>query len=37
VTRYDQLDRSYLHVETPVTPPSALSAFPLLNLDADRY
>jgi glycolate oxidase len=37
VTRYDQLDTSYLHAETPVALPSALSAFPLLDLDADRY
>jgi isopentenyl diphosphate isomerase/L-lactate dehydrogenase-like FMN-dependent dehydrogenase len=37
VTRYDQLDASYLHAETPVALPSTLSAFPLLDLDADRY
>jgi glycolate oxidase len=37
VTRLDELDSSYLHAETPVTPPSALSAFPLLDLDVDRY
>ena len=32
-----QLDASYLHAEAPVGPPSVLSAFPLLDLDADRY
>ena len=37
VTRYAELDASYLHAEAPVAPPSALSAFPLLDLDADRY
>jgi glycolate oxidase len=38
VTRLDELDSSYLHhAEVPVTPASALSAFPLLDLDADRY
>jgi isopentenyl diphosphate isomerase/L-lactate dehydrogenase-like FMN-dependent dehydrogenase len=37
VTRVDELDRSYLHAETPVTPASALSAFPLLDLEPDRY
>jgi len=30
VTRFDELDASYLCAETPVTPPSVLSAFPLL-------
>jgi isopentenyl diphosphate isomerase/L-lactate dehydrogenase-like FMN-dependent dehydrogenase len=35
VTRIGELDSSYLHAETPVAPPSALSAFPLLDLD--RY
>jgi glycolate oxidase len=37
VTRFEQLDASYLHAEAPVGPPSVLSAFPLLDLDADRY
>ena len=37
VTGFDQLDASYLANETPVTPPSAVSAFPLLDLDLDRY
>ena len=37
VTRFEQLDASYLHAETPVGAPSAVSAFPLLDLDADRY
>jgi glycolate oxidase len=37
VTRFDELDRTHLHQETPVALPSALSAFPLLDLDPDRY
>jgi isopentenyl diphosphate isomerase/L-lactate dehydrogenase-like FMN-dependent dehydrogenase len=35
VTAMAQLDRSYLHSATPVTPPHALSAFPLLDLPHD--
>jgi glycolate oxidase len=31
VTRFDELDASYICAETPVTSPSALSAFPLLD------
>ena len=27
----------YLHAETPVAVPSVVSAFPLLDLDPDRY
>jgi glycolate oxidase len=37
VTRFDELDGSYLAAETPVTPASVVSAFPLLDLDADRH
>jgi isopentenyl diphosphate isomerase/L-lactate dehydrogenase-like FMN-dependent dehydrogenase len=36
VTRFDELDSSYVCAETPVTPPSALSAFPLLDDDEAR-
>jgi glycolate oxidase len=41
VTRLDELDTNCLSVEAPVYPPSggpsAVSAFPLLDLDLDRY
>ena len=38
VTRWDQLDRSYLHFGAPsVADPNALSAYPLLNLDDEGY
>ena len=37
VTRFGELDPSYLHAETPVIFPSVVSAFPLLDLDTDRY
>jgi isopentenyl diphosphate isomerase/L-lactate dehydrogenase-like FMN-dependent dehydrogenase len=37
VTRFDELDASYVCAETPVTLPSVVSAFPLLDLDTDRY
>jgi len=37
VTRFDELDGTYLHAETPVTLPSVVSAFPLLDLDIGRY
>jgi glycolate oxidase len=37
VTRFDQLDGSYLCAEAPVAAPSVVSAFPLLDLDTDRY
>jgi isopentenyl diphosphate isomerase/L-lactate dehydrogenase-like FMN-dependent dehydrogenase len=33
VTKFAELDRSYLHAAAPVTAPHALSAFPLLKLD----
>jgi isopentenyl diphosphate isomerase/L-lactate dehydrogenase-like FMN-dependent dehydrogenase len=32
VTRWDQLDRSYLHAAAPTNPPDVLSAFPLIRL-----
>jgi glycolate oxidase len=35
VTRFDELDAGYLSAETPVTPASVVSAFPLLDLDVD--
>jgi isopentenyl diphosphate isomerase/L-lactate dehydrogenase-like FMN-dependent dehydrogenase len=37
VSRFDELDASYVCAETPVTLPSVVSAFPLLDLDTDRY
>jgi isopentenyl diphosphate isomerase/L-lactate dehydrogenase-like FMN-dependent dehydrogenase len=37
VTGFAELDASYLHPEAPVTAPSVTSAFPLLDLDPDRY
>jgi isopentenyl diphosphate isomerase/L-lactate dehydrogenase-like FMN-dependent dehydrogenase len=38
VTRFAELDRSYLHPAAPVvTPPHVLSAFPLLKIDDYRY
>jgi isopentenyl diphosphate isomerase/L-lactate dehydrogenase-like FMN-dependent dehydrogenase len=36
VTRFDELDASYLCAEAPAAAPSVLSAFPLLDLD-DRF
>jgi isopentenyl diphosphate isomerase/L-lactate dehydrogenase-like FMN-dependent dehydrogenase len=33
VTKFAELDRSYLHAAPPVTAPHALSAFPLLKID----
>jgi isopentenyl diphosphate isomerase/L-lactate dehydrogenase-like FMN-dependent dehydrogenase len=37
VTRFAELDRSYLHPAAPTNPPHALSAFPLLTIDDYRY
>ena len=37
VTRFPDVDRSYLHPAPPVTVPHVLSAFPLLKLDEYRY
>jgi isopentenyl diphosphate isomerase/L-lactate dehydrogenase-like FMN-dependent dehydrogenase len=37
VTKFAELDRSYLHVAPPVTAPHALSAFPLLKIEDYRY
>jgi glycolate oxidase len=37
VTKFAELDRSYLHAAPPVTAPHALSAFPLLKVEDYRY
>jgi glycolate oxidase len=37
VTKFGELDRSYLHAAPPVTAPHVLSAFPLLKLEDYRY
>ncbi len=37
VTRFAELDRSYLHAAPPVAAPHALSAFPLLKVEDYRY
>ena len=37
VTGFGELDSSHLCAEAPVAPPSVVSAFPLLDLDLDRY
>jgi hypothetical protein len=37
VTRFAELDRSYLHAGAPANPPHVLSAFPLLKIDDYRY
>ena len=37
VSNLAALDRSYLHAATPVGPAHATSAFPLLDLDLERY
>jgi isopentenyl diphosphate isomerase/L-lactate dehydrogenase-like FMN-dependent dehydrogenase len=37
VTRFAELDRSYLHPAMPANPPHVLSAFPLLKIDDYRY
>jgi isopentenyl diphosphate isomerase/L-lactate dehydrogenase-like FMN-dependent dehydrogenase len=37
VTKFADLDRSYLHAATPVAPPHVLSAFPLLKVEDYRY
>jgi isopentenyl diphosphate isomerase/L-lactate dehydrogenase-like FMN-dependent dehydrogenase len=37
VTRFADLDRSYLSPATPTTPPHVLSAFPLLRIEDYRY
>ena len=37
VTRFADLDRSYLHAAPPTTPPHVLSAFPLLKIEDYRY
>ena len=37
VTKFAELDRSYLHAAAPVTTPHVLSAFPLLEVEDYRY
>ena len=37
VTKFADLDRSYLHAAPPVTAPHVLSAFPLLKIEDYRY
>jgi isopentenyl diphosphate isomerase/L-lactate dehydrogenase-like FMN-dependent dehydrogenase len=37
VTRWSELDRSYLHPATPVEPPRTLGAFPLLDLSESSF
>ncbi len=37
VTKFAELDRSYLHAAPPVTAPHVFSAFPLLKIDDYRY
>jgi glycolate oxidase len=37
VTRFADLDRSYLHPAAPANPPHVLSAFPLLKIEDYRY
>jgi glycolate oxidase len=37
VTKFAELDRSYLYAAPSVTAPHALSAFPLLKIDDYRY
>jgi isopentenyl diphosphate isomerase/L-lactate dehydrogenase-like FMN-dependent dehydrogenase len=37
VTRFAELDRSYLHPAPSTAPPHVLSAFPLLNIEEYRY
>jgi isopentenyl diphosphate isomerase/L-lactate dehydrogenase-like FMN-dependent dehydrogenase len=37
VSKFAELDRSYLHAAESITPPHVLSAFPLLEIDDYRY
>jgi glycolate oxidase len=37
VTRFAELDKSYLHPATPANLPHVLSAFPLLEIEPYRY
>jgi glycolate oxidase len=37
VTRFAELDRSYLHPAAPTNAPHVLSAFPLLKIEEYRY
>jgi glycolate oxidase len=37
VTKFAELDKSYLHPATSTSPPSVFSAFPLLDIEPYRY
>jgi glycolate oxidase len=37
VTRFAELDKSYLHPATATNPPSVFSAYPLLDIEPYRY
>jgi hypothetical protein len=37
VSSLGELDRSFLHVAPPTVQPHVTSAFPLLDLDIERY
>ena len=37
VTRFAELDRSFLHPATATNPPSVFSAYPLLDIEPYRY
>jgi hypothetical protein len=37
VSKFAELDRSYLHPAESITPPHVLSAFPLLEIEDYRY
>jgi hypothetical protein len=37
VTKFAELDKSYLHPATPANLPSVYSAFPLLDIEPYRY
>jgi hypothetical protein len=37
VTKFSELDRSYVRSAPPANPPHALSAFPLLHIEEYRY
>jgi glycolate oxidase len=37
VTKFAELDKSYLHPATPTSLPHVLSAFPLLDIEPYRY
>jgi hypothetical protein len=37
VTKFSEIDKSYLHQATPTNLPSVFSAFPLLDIEPYRY